>query len=192
MFHRERVTAALEAKADRFASYETELSDALAGYEQALIELADLNRAEVEARLAGVPWPGARPTVEHDQHLGIVVPFDPAQGRPFGPEEVGSHWSRQVQADVVAVDWREREILLGECKWGADKVGRSMIRELVETKTPKVLKELPDGEGWKVHYAFFARVGFTDAARAEAEALGALLVDLERLDADLRQALEKA
>lgn len=37
-------------------------------------------------------------------------------------------------------------------------------------------------------YAFFARSGFTDAARAES--LGATLVDLERLDADLREALE--
>jgi AAA+ ATPase superfamily predicted ATPase len=132
------------------------------------------------------------------------LPFDWAQGKPFEmadnadrsavgqhPVEVGSHWSRRVQVDVVAVDWREREILLAECKWGADKAGRSVIRELVETKTPKVLKELPDGEGWKVHYAFFARAGFTDAARAEAEAVGTLLVDLERLDADLRQALEK-
>ena len=68
------------------------------------------------------------------------------------------------------------------------KVRQSVIRELVETKTPKILRELPDGEGWKVHYAFFARAGFTDAARAEAEAVGTLLVDLERLDADLRRA----
>jgi len=126
------------------------------------------------------------------------LPFEVADNKP--PVEVGSHWSRGVQdsgelsraVDVVAVDWREREILLGECKWGADKVRRSVIRELVETKTPKVLKELPDGEGWKVHYAFFARAGFTDAARAEAESLEASLVDLERLDGDLRRVLEKA
>jgi hypothetical protein len=31
MFHREQVTAALEAKADRFVGYETELSDTIAG-----------------------------------------------------------------------------------------------------------------------------------------------------------------
>jgi AAA+ ATPase superfamily predicted ATPase len=111
---------------------------------------------------------------------------------PFGPEEVGSHWSRRVQVDVVAVDWREREVLLGECKWGADKVRRSVIRELVETKTPEVLKDLPgDGEEWKVYYAFFARAGFTDAACTEAEAVGALLVELERLDADLRREFEE-
>jgi hypothetical protein len=47
-------------------------------------------------------------------------------------------------------------------------------------------------KGWQVHYVFFARAGFTGAARAEAEAVGARLVDLETLDADLRQALAKA
>jgi len=63
-------------------------------------------------------------------------------------------------------------------------VGRSVIRELVE-KTQRVVP----GEGWRVHYAFFARAGFSDAARAEAESLEASLVDLETLDADLRRAL---
>ncbi len=77
--------------------------------------------------------------------------------------------------------------MLGECKWGADKVGRSVIRELVETKTPKVLKELPDGEGWKVHYAFFARADFTGAGCREASAHGVLLVDLGMLDEGLRR-----
>jgi hypothetical protein len=51
-----------------------------------------------------------------------------------------------------------------------------------------VLKDLPEGgEGWRVHYAFFARAGFTDAARTEAEAANAQLVDLETLDVDLRR-----
>ena len=76
--------------------------------------------------------------------------------------------------------------LLGECKWGVDAVGRSVIRELVE-KSPQVVPE----DDWQVHYAFFARAGFTDAARAEAEAVGAQLVDLETLDVDLRRALAK-
>ena len=87
-----------------------------------------------------------------------------------------------MQVDVVAVHWAERSILLGECKWGVDAVGRSTVRELVEAKTPKVLNELPDhGVGWTVHYALFARAGFTDAAAAEARQHGALLVDLETL-----------
>jgi len=106
---------------------------------------------------------------------------------PFEAEEVGSHWSRDVQVDVVAVNWREKALLLGECKWGTDAVKRDVIRELIETKTPKVLQTLPEGsQGWQVYYAFFARAGFTDAARAEAEAHGATLVDLARLDTDLR------
>ncbi|MCZ7673750.1 MAG: ATP-binding protein [Chloroflexi bacterium] len=44
---------------------------------------------------------------------------------PFAPEAVGSHWSRRVQVDVVAINHQSREILLGECKWGK---GRSSGR----------------------------------------------------------------
>jgi AAA+ ATPase superfamily predicted ATPase len=114
------------------------------------------------------------------------------QGRagklPLAAQEVGSHWSRAVQVDVVAVNWAERAILLGECKWGTDAVDRAVIRELLERKTPKVLKDLPDeGAGWKVHHAFFARTGFTAAAQAEARAAGAQLVNLATLDFDLRR-----
>jgi hypothetical protein len=99
---------------------------------------------------------------------------------------VGSHWSRDAQVDVVGVNWAEKAILLGECKWGAGAVGQNVVRELVEGKTPRVLKVLPDeGEGWIVHYAFFARAGFTDAARQEAKPQGALLVDLSDLNRGL-------
>ncbi len=96
---------------------------------------------------------------------------------PFAPELVGSHWSPEAQVDVVAINWRDRAILLGERKWGTDAVGRNVIRELVG----KMLKVAPD-ENWQVHYIFFARAGFTDAARAEAETAQAALVDLETLD----------
>ncbi len=105
---------------------------------------------------------------------------------PLTVQEVGSHWSRAVQVDVVAVDWTERAILLGECKWGTNDVSRAVVRDLVEVKTPKVLKELPqEGSGWRVHYAFFARAGFTAAARARARSVGAQLVDLATLEAGL-------
>jgi hypothetical protein len=108
---------------------------------------------------------------------------------PFEPEEVGSHWSRQVQVDAVAVNWHQRSILLGECKWGTDQVGQDVIRETLERKTPLVLQTLPAaGGGWTAHYAFFARAGFTEAARALARTHGALLVDLDRLDQDLNKA----
>jgi AAA+ ATPase superfamily predicted ATPase len=105
----------------------------------------------------------------------------------FPPEIVGSHWAADVQVDVVSVNWREQAILLGECKWGTDSVGRSTIRELIEEKAPKVVQTLPEkGKEWQVHYAFFARAGFTDAAREQAETVDARLVDLATLDADLK------
>ena len=99
---------------------------------------------------------------------------------PFVPERVGSHWARDSQVDVVAINWMDKAILLGEVKWSRDPVGRGVIVKLVE-KSEKVV---PDGD-WSVHYAFFARAGFTGAARAEAASVNAILVDLARLDRDL-------
>jgi uncharacterized protein len=106
---------------------------------------------------------------------------------PFAPEAVGSHWSRRVQVDVVAVNHQRREILLGECKWGAEAVNRQVVRELIEQKGPKVRQELPDGDSWSLHYAVFARAGFTDAAAAELSARQGLVVDLPALDALLSE-----
>ncbi len=100
---------------------------------------------------------------------------------PFPPEIVGSHWDKSTQVDVVALNWREKAILLGECKWSRDVVCRSVVRELLD-KTPHVA---PDSD-WQVHYVFFSRAGFTDAARDEGNAAGARFVDLATLDADLR------
>lgn len=103
---------------------------------------------------------------------------------PFPVEEIGAHWGGGAQVDVAAINWREKAILLAEAKWQVDTVRRPVIRELIEQKSPKVLKTLPnDGEGWQVYYAFFARTGFTDAARTAAT--GTLLVDLRRLDEEL-------
>ena len=105
---------------------------------------------------------------------------------PFTPEVVGSHWASDAQIDVVAINWREKAILLGECKWGTEQVGRSVIQDLFE-KSSKIVP----GNDWKIHYAFFARAGFTAAARQSAEEAGALLVDLQRLDSDLLSALNR-
>lgn len=98
---------------------------------------------------------------------------------PFAPDVVGGHWAGDAQIDVVAINRREKQILLGEAKWGEGKIAREVIRELVG-KTSLVVPER--GEGWQVHYAFFARIGFTDAARAEAKQHSSILVTLAELE----------
>lgn len=100
---------------------------------------------------------------------------------PFLPETVGQHWSPSEQIDVVAVNWREKYVLLGECKWGEGKVGRKVIRDLVQKST----RVVPDSS-WTVHYAFFGRNDFTPAAQQEAGRVGAALIPLHRLDQDLQ------
>ncbi|MBK7181328.1 MAG: hypothetical protein IPH82_29815 [Chloroflexi bacterium] len=47
----------------------------------------------------------------------------------------GSFWSKQAQVDVVAVNWRSKEILLGECKWGQQDVGATV--QALPTRQPK-------------------------------------------------------
>ncbi len=115
-----------------------------------------------------------------------------AQGRngnlPFTPTAVGSYWSKRVQVDVAAVDWENRELLLGECKWGLDKIDRQVAHNLIGEKTRKMLLELPDmGQGWKVHHALFGRMGFTDSAKSEMRRAGGQCVDLKQIDAVLKK-----
>jgi hypothetical protein len=103
---------------------------------------------------------------------------------PFIPDLVGRHWSHDVEIDVVAINWRQHQILLGECKWGLDTVGRDVIENLVNERAPRVLARLP-GTGWQTHFVFFARTGFTTAAQALAVTVDARLLDLATIDSDL-------
>jgi len=102
---------------------------------------------------------------------------------PFMPEDIGSHWSKTAQVDVVAIHWRKKSLILGECKWGTNRVGLGVIRELIEEKTPKVLATLPDnGKGWTVYHMFFARTGFTEPAQTMAKQADATLITLAEID----------
>jgi len=114
-----------------------------------------------------------------------VVRQGMAGALPFRPEIVGAHWSRKLQADVVAVDWSGRQLLLGECKWGDGRVDRQTVRELIDGKGELLRRELEDGDEWRFHYAVFSRGGLTPAAAAELRAHDGFDVDLARLDAEL-------
>jgi hypothetical protein len=105
---------------------------------------------------------------------------------PFTPTAIGSYWSKRVQADVVAINWENKQVLLGECKWGADKIDRQVALDLINEKTRKLRLDLSDmGQGWKIHHALFARQGFTDATKTEMNKVGGLCVDLKQIDAAL-------
>jgi AAA+ ATPase superfamily predicted ATPase len=102
---------------------------------------------------------------------------------PFIPRRVGAAWGRKTfQVDVVAVNDDEHAILLGECKWTAGALGRSVVRSLID-KTAAVL---PEGvEGWKVTYAFFSKEGFTAEAKKEVANIPTFWIDLPTLDQGL-------
>jgi len=118
-----------------------------------------------------------------------VVRASSAKRLPFEIQDVGSHWSRRVQIDIVGINWSKKEILAGECKWGADAVARSVLQELSEIKLPRLLKDLPEeGEGWKAHTIAFSRAGFTPAAQEIARANKTMLINLAQLDRDLGKA----
>jgi AAA+ ATPase superfamily predicted ATPase len=102
------------------------------------------------------------------------------QGKlPFKPENVGSRWGRGIQMDVAAVNWSERWLLLGECKWSLEKINAQVVREFAERARRLVDK---DFEGWSVYLLFFARGGFTDAARTEAKREKIECVELHQLE----------
>jgi hypothetical protein len=97
------------------------------------------------------------------------------------PAQIGSFWSAKAQVDVVAINWRTKDILLGECKWGTQVVARDVIQTLLD-KTHQVV---PTAGEWRIHYLFFARSGFTTAAQALAEEHQAQLVTLAQLEHDM-------
>ncbi len=101
MFHRRRVIAALEAKAHRFAGYQVSVGDAKKAFEQALEDVEVMSRAEIIAILKAIPSPGARPTVEHDQH-GVIVKFHEC----WRNHEQARDWAKRVLLGVptAAVD----------------------------------------------------------------------------------------
>ena len=96
--------------------------------------------------------------------------------------------------DVVGINSMAKTLVLGECKWGPEPSGRSVLTELAE-KTAEVV---PSQGQWQVYYLGFARAGWTPASHAFAQevnsapptgknwwACGMRLLDLTQVDQDL-------
>jgi AAA+ ATPase superfamily predicted ATPase len=104
------------------------------------------------------------------------------------PEEVGSFWKQArgegVQLDVVAANRAEKRLLIGEAKWVDHLVGRGLLTDLLarSRRMPQV------AQGWKVEYILFSRLGFSEAAKAEAKELGARLLPLAEMEKTLAAA----
>jgi len=106
---------------------------------------------------------------------------------PYQVDRVGSHWSKHAQVDVIGINWRTKQIVLGECKWGRQTVKHGVIDGLIG-KTSKVL---PSKDPWQVAYLFFARSPLSATALQHAEDAGAMVINLKQLERDLIKWLEK-
>ena len=103
----------------------------------------------------------------------------------FEAEIVGSYWRQVrgegVQLDVVAVNRREKRLLIGECKWGRETISRNILTDLIKRsqRMPQI------SEDWKFQYILFGREGFTQATHSTAQELGIRLVSLDELEKTL-------
>ena len=114
-----------------------------------------------------------------------VWPASVSDQLSFQPETVGSYWRQSrgqgVQLDIVAASARQKQLLVGEAKWGAGLVDLPVLTSLMQRsqRMPQV------AEGWHTDYALFAREGFTPTLQAEAVRLGVLLVTATELERTL-------
>lgn len=96
-------------------------------------------------------------------------------------DRVGRHWSKEVQVDVVGINWRTKQILFGECKWGRQPVERKVIDKLITQSA----KALPNKGNWQQGYILFSRTAMTSAAQRRLSELGAMYLSVEQLEADM-------
>ncbi|HEX9116003.1 MAG TPA: ATP-binding protein [Anaerolineae bacterium] len=99
-----------------------------------------------------------------------------AGGRlPLVPQRIGAWWDNEEEIDLVAPG--ERALLAGECKWSTRPVGTNVLDDLKRKAHTLALRENRTlGPNPEIHYALFARSGFTDALHTVANAEGVLLV----------------
>ena len=79
---------------------------------------------------------------------------------PFLPDQVGSIWNKEAQIDVAGVNFMDKTLILGECKWNRHSLGVDVLKILIE-KTDKVLPREGD---WQVYYLGFSRLGWKQSA----------------------------
>ncbi|MFZ4657088.1 MAG: ATP-binding protein [Caldilineaceae bacterium] len=113
---------------------------------------------------------------------------------PLPVDQVGSVWTQKAQVDVVGINTMEKTLVLGECKWGPQLMGRTVLVDLVN-KTAEIV---PKQGQWRVLYLVFARAGWSEQAQTFAQEMKTTppsgvnwrgtamqLLDLDTVDQDL-------
>jgi AAA+ ATPase superfamily predicted ATPase len=113
---------------------------------------------------------------------------------PFSPEFIGSDWSGpDYQADVVAINWRERQLLVAEAKWTDEAADTAVLTKLtrvtelvverLRAASPKDRRDLP----WQIQRVVFSRHGGTSGLRAAIKTQSAVrLVSFTQVAHDLK------
>ncbi len=97
------------------------------------------------------------------------------QRLPFAPDRIGAWWNGEEEIDQVAVG--QDALLLGECKWTNRPVGTNILDDLKRKAHTLLASESQVGKAMSnLHYALFARSGFTPALEAVARDEEILLV----------------
>jgi hypothetical protein len=115
---------------------------------------------------------------------------------PFPPDFVGSDWGPQHQADLVAVNWRQHKVFIGEAKWQDDDFDHQQWRQFLE-RADHVIARLKAADPsrkpkrepaeWERHLALFSRRNATAAVRSAAKEVGAQVITFANLVKDLEK-----
>ena len=125
-------------------------------------------------------------------------------GLPLSPDFIGSDWSKTHQADVVAINWQDRQVMIGEAKWGDALVDHQQWRDFLAS-AQGVMDRLsaadaehgtkagskPAPRPWQQHLILFARKDVTAHVRKSAAERNARIVTYPELFRDLESLPEK-
>ena len=93
---------------------------------------------------------------------------------PFDYERLGRYWDKNVEVDIMALDDKEENVLLGEVKWKKRPVGVKTLQEL--RKKAKVIKGLSRA---RHYFLLVSKSGFTRSLEQMADE-GLRLLDLRK------------
>ncbi len=78
--------------------------------------------------------------------------------RTMDYSKVGSWWYREDEVDILGLDPKRKEMMIGECKWSEKPVGKDLYSDMLE-KEEKIRWKNKDT---KVKYAIYSKSGFDD------------------------------